>query len=963
MAFGLTLLPRAVRAQSAIAGVVTDTTGAVLPGVTVEASSPALIEKVRTAATNADGRYSIVDLRPGVYAVRFSLSGFNTLMHDGIEVAANVSVPVNGELKVGALAETLTVAGVTPVVDVQQAAQRQVLSRETLDALPTARSYLSTGVIVPTVKVSRSDLGGINTGQGAYLSSRGKTPNEDMVQIDGLDFGNSNGGSQSGYNNFAMVQDVTYQTSAIGADASGGGVRINMIPREGGNAFKGDFFVGGSRNSWQSDNITPELQAKGLPNPDSLKYLIEATPAFGGPILKDHLWYFASGRYLENSTHKAGAHYRDGRPAYTLNDLNNLSGRLTWQATPRNKFAAYIDKAFKSQHESTTFTLGDANPSGVDWETATVSYKPSNYQVGYFKWTSPVTNRLLLEAGTSFNVFNLSYQTYEPGVRQPRGTPGWYAGAQKIDLVLGTFRGAPAVSELYAYQPLYQYSGAATYVTGSHTFKTGLQFRRQLIRNQADGGNADLVQYYRNGVPDSVAVAAVPYIAAFHVHETGIYAMDTWTKGRLTVSPGVRFEYFDGGVDASGSAPGRFVPLRQVTALSPVPAFHNVAPRFSVVYDLFGNAKTALKFSASKYVAQLYTTYFYNYNPISQGNDTRNWFDCALIPGTLTCDPAQANLPTNHDGIAQDNEIGPSSNRRFGLAADRRVDPNISREYTWDYSAGIQHELLPGVSVSGGWYYTRNYNALRTLNMLRSLSDYTAFQTANPVSGQPLTIYRLDAAVLGRVDTVDSTSGINRRLYTGYEANVQARRAGGGLLLVGWAMERVRTVTCDTNNPNALRFCDQTGALYQELGQVSGIPFRHEFKLAGSHPLPWGFQAAASLLSYAGANPAPPNGWAGPLNVLWTVPASFFPGGRTEVVTVPLIAPGTKYLKRWNQLDVNFKRTIRAGRFELQPALEVFNLLNSSVVLGENQNFGPSLGQPALTAFGRFMKLGALVRF
>ncbi|HEV8318380.1 MAG TPA: TonB-dependent receptor [Vicinamibacterales bacterium] len=956
VAFVLMLLPRSVSAQSTIAGLVTDTSGAVLPGVSVEASSPALIEKVRTAVTNSDGRYSIVDLRPGTYTITFTLQGFTTLRRDGIEVSANVTVPVNAELKVGALQETVTVSGVaTPVVDIQQAAQRQVLSRDTLDALPSARSYLSAGVIVPAVKTSRSDLGGVNTGQGAYLSARGKSALEDIVQIDGLDFGNSNGTSQSGYNNFAMVQDVTYQTSAIGADASGGGVRINMIPRDGGNAFKGDFYLSGSRNAWQSSNITPELQAKGLPNPDSLNYVIEATPALGGPIFQNRLWYFASGRYLENSAHRAGAHYRDGSPAYTLNDLHNLSGRLTWQASTRNKFTGYIDKTFKSQKQSTVFTLGDVNPAGVDWETATVSYDPSNYQVGYFKWTSTATNKLLLEAGSSFNTFNLSYQTYLPGIRKPRGSPEWFAGAQRRDLVLNTFRGAPAVSELYAWQPSNQYSGSASYVTGSHTFKTGVQFRRQRIRNMADGGNADLVQQYRNGISDSVSVAAVPYIAAFHVHETALYAMDTWTLGRLTVSPGLRYEHFEGGVDPSGSAAGRFVPARQVSASSPVHPFNNLTPRLSAVYDLFGNARTALKFSASKYVAQLYTTFFYPYNPISQGNETRTWTDL------------------NGDDIAQDNEIGPSQNARFGLAADRRVDPDISREYTWDYSVSLQHELLSGVSVSGGWYYTRNYNALRSVNAARSLSDYTTFQTPNPLTGEMLTIYNLNRSAVGRIDIVDTNSDINRRLYTGYEVSMQARRRGG-TLLAGWAMERTRTVNCDTaDNPNNLRFCDQTGELYQELGQVGNIPYRHEFKLAGSQQLPWGFLAAVSFFSYAGSNLNPLGltsigtpvlpGWAGPLNVLWTVPANLFPGGRNEVVTVPLIPPGSQYLKRWNQLDLNIKRVFHLRRLEFQPAVEIYNVLNSSVVLAQNQNFGPALGTPSLTPFGRFVKLGALVKF
>ena len=139
---------------------------------------------------------------------------------------------------------------------------------------------------------------------------------------------NTNGVSQSGYNNFAMVQDVTYQTSSIAADSEAGGIRINMIPREGGNTYRGDFYVAGSGSSFQSSNITPELRARGLPTPDSLKYLVEATPAFGGPIFRDRLWFFASGRYFENKTHPAGGHYRDGRPADMTNYLHMASARL-----------------------------------------------------------------------------------------------------------------------------------------------------------------------------------------------------------------------------------------------------------------------------------------------------------------------------------------------------------------------------------------------------------------------------------------------------------------------------------------------------------------------------------------------------------------------------------------------------------------------------------------------------------
>jgi hypothetical protein len=698
--------------------------------------------------------------------------------------------------------------------------------------------------------------------------------------------------------------------------------------------------------------------------------------------MRDKLWFFASGRYFENKVHPAGAHYRDGSEANSVNYLHMLSGRLTFQPTPRNKFTAYLDKSFKGQKESTTFTLGAANPSGVEWETATTTYKPKNYQVGYVKWTSPVSSRLLIEAGGAMNQFHLDYNQYLPGVLKQRGTPEWYASAIRQDTVLLTVRGAPAISQQTAFQPHYSFTSSASYVTGSHTFKTGVQVRHMTIENQSTGGNADLIQRYRNGVPDSVLVGPLPFIAKFRTDEYSVYAMDSWTMGRLTINPGVRFDRLTGGPEASSMAAGRFLPARSVPASSPVPAFNNVSPRLSAVYDLFGNAKTALKVSANKYLRQYASNYFYPYSPVSQTNDTRNWFDCDLIPGTSTC--SALSLSTNRDDIAQDNELGPSQNRLFGLVADRRADPNLKREYDWDYSVGVQHELMPRISITAGYYYNRNYNAQRSRNTLRSLSDYTSFTTANPLDGSPITIFNLNPSKIGLTDIVDVNSKINRRIYNGYDLSMHARRANGGMVIVGWAMERLREVSCDTDNPNpvaaafdsyrtnytGLRFCDQTGELYQELGAVD-IPYRHEFKVSGSHPVPGGFQVGVSFISYPGATcncpgaaAAPPQGgWAGPLNVLWAVPPALFPGGRSEVVSAALIAPGTKYLKRWNQLDLSVRRAFKAGRMEILPAIEVFNLANSSVVLNENQNFGTALGNPTQTIQGRFMKLGAMVKF
>ena len=235
-----------------------------------------------------------------MYAVAFALGGFSTVKREGIEVASNVSVPVNAQLRVGALEETVTVSGATPVVDVQQAAQRQVLSREVLDALPTARALYSTGAIVPGLKLTRPDMGGTaSVATNVYLQARGKAFTENAIEVDGMDIRNVRQDGNTQPINFAAAQEVTYQTSSIGAEASGGGVRLNVIPRDGGNLFKGDVYAGGMNHNWQSNNITPELKAAGLPSADSTRWLAEVNPAFGGPIRRDKVWFFGSVRLFK----------------------------------------------------------------------------------------------------------------------------------------------------------------------------------------------------------------------------------------------------------------------------------------------------------------------------------------------------------------------------------------------------------------------------------------------------------------------------------------------------------------------------------------------------------------------------------------------------------------------------------------------------------------------------------------
>jgi hypothetical protein len=964
----LALVPGIAAAQSTISGAVTDTSGAVLPGVTVEASSPALIEKTRSATTDDQGRYTIVDVRPGVYSVTFTLQGFSAARREGIQVTANVTVPLNAELSVGSVAETITVTGATPMVDVQQAAQRQVLGREQLDTLPTARSFLSTGVVVPAAKISRPDMGGIQVGQASYLSARGRSSNDNAVEVDGLDVRISNGVSQSGYNNFAMVQDVTYQTSAIGPDSNGGGVRINMIPRDGGNTFAGDFFVGGSFDGWQKDNLTSQLRAAGLRSADALQHLIEITPAVGGPILRDKVWFFGSTKYSQVEISPAGARFfSTGEPGYTKNDLHNLSGRVTWQISPRNKVTGYIDRWFKSQDHTITFTAGECCAPGVDWETATSTYPAHNSFLSYAKWTSPITNRLLAEAGFSAVHFPTEFGTPLPGIVKAVGTPEWYAGALKQDITLNTFAGQSNFSSQFAKQPSYSGSGAVSYVTGSHNAKAGVYYRYANSDSAAPGANAHLTQQYQNRAPIRVLVYAVPHQVSTSIDEFAAYAMDSWVIRRLTVTGGLRLDRFNGRVNPMSLPAGRFVGARSFGELHPTEPFLDFSPRLSAVYDLFGNAKTALKFSASKYLTPLSVFFFNPFAPNSVTPDTRIWLDTDLTPGSNT--PSGRVLATNGDNIAQDNEIGLRQNNRFGLAPEQRADPDLQREYSWDYSASVQHEIMPNLSVMAGWYYARSYDVQQTINVLRNLNNYTPFQTPNPMDpSETLTIFRLNNSSVGIVDNVTTNSDVNHRDYQAYEASITSRLLSGGTINFGWAMERARRVSCDTPNPNQLRFCDHTGELYQELGRVAKIPYRHEFKFSMAQQLPYGFNVGASFVSFAGQNRIVGAGGAANVvgstgSVAWPVPASLFPGGITEAVTLSLLSPGVSFLDRWNQLDLSVRRNFRVRRFELRPALELYNVTNAAVVLSRNNNFGPALDTPLSVLQGRLTKLTLLVKF
>jgi hypothetical protein len=950
------LLPTVASAQSSITGLVRDTTGAVLPGVTVEVASPVLIEKTRTGVSDGEGRYTIVDLRPGTYTVTFTLAGFNTLKREGLELPANFTATINADMPVGALEESVTVTGASPVVDVSTTQRTQVLSRDMLDSVPSARNYSGLASLMPGVRTSNTDVGGNQQMEQIYMTVHGSRQTDTTVQVDGMQLNSlMNNGQVQAYFSDAASSEVSFQTSGVGADVSTGGVRINMIPKEGGNRFSGSAFIGGTDGRWQSNNVSQELIDKGLTAGDRVGKIQDFNFSLGGPVMRDKLWFFTSWRRIATDEVVANNFYPDGSQGVEDQWIQNQMVRLTWQMTQSNKLTAYHDRYPKFKgHE-----LGALQ----DPVKASMRRDPEHarYYTGQVKWTSTVTPRILLESGYSTNIEHLLI-SYQPGIRQERNSAGWFSGTRHQDILTGVLTNAGSV-ENGIYPDRHALSSVMSYVTGSHNIKTGVQWSFGDYRLSYEA-NGDLYQIYQDGVPSFVTVFNTPVYARERLNrDMGIFVQDAWTKKRLTLNAGVRFESFNAQIKAQGNQPGRFAGLREIDASLDQPDWFDVTPRLGAAYDLFGNAKTAIKFSVNKYMAGQTTGFPARYNPNQLQTERRTWTDRDL---------SGRSLPTNGDDIAQDNEIGPSSNSLFGTPRSaNRHDPDLQREYDWVYDAGIQHEVRRGLAVTANWFRRSAHDLSVTQNTLVSLNDYTPFEIFNPLDGSPITLYNLSQSKFQQVDRIDTNStnsDLRNRVFNGFEFGFNSR-FGRGSAFGAYTFDRSLSANCDgssatgatATDPNTFRFCDDRN---------NDVPFRHDVKFAGSYILPWqDIQLNAAFQSYTGAS----------RTVTWTVsrttrypldcPAPCVPNALVAPnlvqtsLAVPLIAPDTQYLPRHNQLDFGVRKLFQIANMQWSGQIDIFNMTNSGIVKTETSAFGPSLGRPTSILQPRTLRLAAQMRF
>ena len=981
----LLLLPGAAWAQSSMTGVVRDTSGAVLPGVTVEAASPALIDKVRSAVTDDQGLYRLLDLRPGPYTVTFTLPGFNTLKREGVDLPAQFTATLNVQLGVGALQETVTVTGQAPIVDIKSSSGQAQFQKETLEALPGSGRLTSMSAIVPGATLTQEfnrGIGGTSDRTQTRYSVHGGP--EAQPYVDGMNQQLPNSTQGAFTYNQLNLQEVVLEMSGVGADRDSGGMQINMVPREGGNRFSGSLNAAYSGPSLETSNINDALLARHLdPNRvGALKKFRDTGGALGGPVKRDRLWFFFATREGVTQQFANGAFWNKlqqstgnllyepdlSRAASTNDYSHDYSLRFTWQAARIHRIA--LSSSFQDNCNCmfNLLTGGRITP-----EAAGDHYLHPNYNPA-LNWTSPLTNRVLLEAGVSVQNLNQN-DVRAPGV----GPQNYRITDQGLNLTYGSV----ATRTINRRQTQERF--AVSYIAGSHQLKTGLNLR---LTHQGDiealghdsGMNGPGVDYrFNNGVPNQLTLRDAPWNFEESVKDNAFYVQDQWSlRQRLTLNLGARYN------DVSASSPertlaaGPFVGQRLLPATRDIPHYRNLSARVGAVYDLSGTGRTALKVSAGHYpeIIKVATG-----NPATNltRNTNRTWNDANrnYIPDCDLRSPVA------------NGECGAWSNLNFGkasgdthYAADALTGFN-TQYHNWQGSLSVQHELRPGLGLNVGYYRTWYGGRcggsaltntvtclLVTDNLKVTPADFSAYTVTAPVdsrlptSGQTLTgFYDVRPALFGQVDNLVrpfSDFGTLTRVYNGFDATINSRFGHGGLVMGGLSMGRTVANNClVVDSPQDARpgFCKVTPP-WSAGSQV---------KFTVVYPLPFAIQTSAIYQNNPGI----------PVSASYVVTnAAIAPSlGRnlsdcgTAAVcnanrTVDLIAPQTMFEPRLQQVDFRLSRTFRlGGTARLRGNLDIYNVLNANNVINENTTYGPAWRDAIQILSGRLLRIGAQIDF
>jgi hypothetical protein len=923
-------LPASAQGVGSIGGTIVDSSGGVLPGVAITLANPGTIGGNRTAVTDARGAYQFTRLVPGRYTVRAELQGFRPAARENVTVNADVTVRVDLSLQIGSLAEEILVTSEPPLLDTTSALNQTVISRDVLDSLPNRSDVWAIARVIPSVVLGKIDVGGSEAFLQSSTTVHGSS-NENGYMIDGMDIS-----SVTGNGTVAMIypdpfafQETNYQTGNGPAERSKGGVIFNLVTKSGTNTLHGGFMFSGANHGMGSANYSPELKAQLLAavppaalaaNPDivpgaDIQNIWDTGAWLGGPILRDRLWYSVSFHDQALNQYLLGNYDVDGTQVLDDNLMWTVASKISWQVTGATQLTYFYNAQYKK--------IGHRNGGGLFADSLARNFSEKYPQVNQVKWTTPLSSRLVVDVSGSLLRVSDNFRP-EPGVE-----PG---DISQFDSVTNTYTVAlPAYHDNPETRGVFLAS--VNYAVGEHSVKLGYQYMRE-SSGFPYTSTSGMRAVFRNGVPDSVNTYNTPNTSIHYDSSQAVYAQDQWRPiSRLTLNLGLRFETNRGWQPATCQPDTPFVERQCFPAIDGAPDWNALAPRFSAVYDLFGDGRTVLKAAANRYEIPPGVSFVSRINPLGLTNDTRPWTD------------------RNDDRLPQLDELGPSTGFNFGTT--NRLSPALEWPVANEYSIEMQRQLPWNMVVSASYTRRETRRNVGPRNLAVPTNSYIPLQVTEATSGRAVTVYNQDPALRGEFDVLwDNLTELDTT-YNGADVTIDKRLSGGSMIMAGANFGRTRgdiycnsQVNCsgtsgDLNNPNLLFRRGLVG---------NDVPV--SLRASGVYQLPWDVSVSATVQHYTGF----------PENT--TVLVSRNTATLTQVSQSLVVEPrGTTRPPSVNTLDLSLRKSWSYRNVRIEPVMDAYNLLNAASILRRVTQLGPTYLTPVSIQRGRLIRLGLNVSF
>jgi Carboxypeptidase regulatory-like domain len=885
-----------------LVGKITDTQGAVLPGVIVTLTGPAAMGSM-TAVSNEQGQYRFPAVSPGTYKLVFRLSGFSELVRDGIVVPVRTTITVDSLLKVASVQEAVTVTGASPTVDIENTKVGARLDHELLTNVPTSRTIFGATTVLPGMVMGRQDPGGLtaatSTGMVAHGQSRYNLNYYGVTADTPQDYGSMY------YMDYGSAQEISVDTAAMGAEiGGGGGANINVVPKSGGNQVKGEaLYATTGRGVWSGfsgSNVTDELRAQGIKDP-SLQRLEDFNANGGGPILRDRLWWFGSIRNYSTVENVAGF------PIPFDSNLRNYTASGKYQINRNNHLSAFWTYNRKFQPHR---NAGVAQPDPINTLN---QQSPKNLFNG--NWTSVINQNTFLEVSSSYfhmhwpsdwsdefkalpadlqhsTTFNNTTKIYIDG---PEPTGQRFRDGYRQQTNIGLTR---YINHALGAGHQLKLGFENWYGWGSDGFNIFNDTR--LRYNSAPDGT--------NLVPFEIFAYNTPLKQRTRMRNFAAFGQDRLTYSRFTLNLGLRWSYYDGELPEQSGGGGRWFPLTTYPAVKSPYAWKTFAPRTGLVYKITADGKNVAKVAYSKYFEPMYTGELdaINQNIIQTGGvATYAWLGDA-----------------NGNGIVDDNEFNHTPKSTFTPKANS-IDPNLRNPKLDEILVSYQREVISNVSFSASWIQRwfndstidqdRGGSASPISYAPKSVNDPGPDNLLNTGDDRTLTFYnRTGTDVFFHTNCGNGVSIKCTQRYKGLEVSLARRMSNRWQLAGSYVWSRL-------DGDRVLDYTDPNNQIdFVRSGRGSNDQ-PHAFKLLGSYLAPWDVTLGANYQALSGL-PRDRN-----LSV-----------SLTQGSTTYTVEPRGSYRQDFlNLLSVRADKRFRVnGQHGISVIAEVHNLLNTSA--GQN---------------------------